>query len=44
MADMLAQVWLWIGDSFEGRPAAAIFVALAFAALVAAAVMLVPND
>jgi hypothetical protein len=43
MADMLAQVWLWIADSFEDRPVVAILVALVFAALIAAAVVVVPK-
>jgi hypothetical protein len=38
MADVLAQVWLWIADAFEGRPSAAIVTALAFFAFIGAAV------
>lgn len=41
MADMLAQVWLWVADAFEGRPVAALLTALAFAALIGGAVFLV---
>jgi len=43
MADMLAQVWLWIADRLEGRPVAAIVVAVAFGALIAAAAVVVPR-
>jgi hypothetical protein len=43
MPDMLAQVWLWIADSLENRPLVAILLALAFAALIAAAVVMVPR-
>ena len=43
MADMLAQVWLWIADRFESRPVAAIITAVVFGALIAAAVVVVPE-
>lgn len=42
IADMLAQAWLWIADSFEDRPLVAMLLALAFAALIATAVVTVP--
>ena len=38
MADMLVQIWLWIADSFEKRPLAAIACAVLFAGLTAVAI------
>lgn len=39
MADILAQIWLWVADSFEDRPVAALVCAAVFAALIAGAVV-----
>lgn len=35
---MLAQVWLWIADAFEGRPVLAIVTAVAFVVLIGSAI------
>jgi hypothetical protein len=39
MADLLAQMWLWMADAFEDRPAYAIGTALVFVALLAGVVV-----
>jgi hypothetical protein len=41
MADLLAQMWLWIADAFEDRPAYAIGIAFVFAALIAGVVVVI---
>lgn len=41
MADMLAQIWLWMADAFEDRPAYAIGTVLVFAALIAGVVVVI---
>ena len=41
MADMLAQIWIWIADEFEGRPVLAVVTALAVAALIGGVVALI---
>jgi hypothetical protein len=38
MADMLAQVWLWIANAFEDRSVLTIVIALAFAVLIGSAI------
>lgn len=38
---MLAQMWLWVADAFENRPAYAIGTALVFAALIAGVVVVI---
>jgi preprotein translocase subunit SecF len=43
VAHALAEIWLWVGDRFERRPAAAAITALVLAALIAATVVLVPG-
>ena len=39
MADMFAQVWLWLANAWEDRPWVSLGVFLLFAALVAASVL-----
>lgn len=41
MADLLAQVWLWMADAFEDRPAYAIGTALVCAALIAGVIVVI---
>lgn len=38
MADLLAQLWLWIADAFDDRPVAATATALAFFVLIGGAI------
>lgn len=41
MADMLAQMWMWIADAFDDRPFAAVLCAAIVAALIAVVVVMV---
>ena len=38
VADLLAQLWVWVADAFEDMPLMAITTALAFFALIGGAV------